>query len=327
MGEKTSKDDKRAVREVASLGPVSQTLAGSPLEAPSDINGLVDFLSLVMDNVYSGIIVCGTDCRIVFMNQVYGELLGVDPSSTVGEHLEKYFPHTRMPQVLSSGRTELGARCSLKTETPMLVNRIPLKIKGQVVGVILQTIFRDYQAMTDLISRLTSLENEVRFYKTGLDRVLSAFYSFDSIIGSSPAIAKVKQVAEKYAQTEAPVLITGPTGTGKELFAHAVHRASLRDQAPFVCVNCAAIPRELFESELFGYEKGAFTGASRKGKVGQIQLANGGTLFLDEIGELSLKAQVKLLRVLETKVLERLGGVKPLQVDFRLVAATNRNLT
>ena len=133
-------------------------------------------------------------------------------------------------------------------------------------------------------------------------------------------------MAAKYARTEAPVLITGPTGTGKEMFAHAVHSASPRASGPFVCVNCAAIPRELLESELFGYESGAFTGANRKGKVGQIQLAHLGTLFLDEIGELSPKAQVKLLRVLETKVLERLGGVKPVSVDFRLVAATNRDL-
>ncbi len=307
-------------------GAAPGTLLPVGMESPSDIGGLVDFLSLVLDNVYSGIIVCDTDCRILFMNRVYGELLGTDPQKAVGDPLEKYFPHTRMPQVLSSGRTELGQRCSLKTDMPMLVNRIPLKIKGRVVGVILQTIFRDFQAMTDLMSRLTSLESELRRYKKGLDRVLSPLYSFDSIIGQSRAIREVKQVAARYARTEAPVLITGPTGTGKEMFAHAVHAASPRAGGPFVCVNCAAIPRELLESELFGYESGAFTGASRKGKVGQIQLAHRGTLFLDEIGELSTKAQVKLLRVLENKKLERLGGVKPVQVDFRLVAATNRDL-
>lgn len=326
MAEKLSRGKNCASSEPRPLGNLAKIPAAAGLEAPTDIASLVDFLSLVLDNVYSGIIVCGIDCRIVFMNKVYGELLGVDPNLTVGDPLDKYFPNTRMPKVLSSGRSELGARCSLQTETPMLVNRIPLKIKGQVVGVILQTIFRDFKAMTDLISRLNLLENEVKYYKTGLDRVLSALYTFDSIIGDSKAIAKVKEVAGKYAQTKAPVLITGPTGTGKELFAHAVHNASPRASAPFVCVNCAAIPRELLESELFGYEKGAFTGASSKGKVGQIQLANGGTLFLDEIGELNVKAQVKLLRVLETKMLERLGGVKPQKVDFRLVAATNRDL-
>jgi len=303
-----------------------ETAAIRGLSEAADLGGLVDFLALVLDNVYSGIIVCDTGCRIVFMNRVYGELLGIDPRQAVGDPLNKYFPHSRMPQVLTTGRTELGQRCSLNTEMPMLVNRIPLKIKGRVVGVILQTIFRDYKAMTDLMSRLKGLEREVSYYKKGLDRVLSPLYSFDSIIGSSPALAEVKAMAAKYARTEAPVLITGATGTGKEMFAHAVHAASPRSKGPFVCVNCAAIPRELLESELFGYESGAFTGASKKGKVGQIQLANHGTVFLDEIGELSPKAQVKLLRVLETKMLERLGGVKPVRVDFRLVAATNRDL-
>jgi len=304
-------------------------MAGSAmrvLSGAADLGDLVDFLSLVLDNVYSGIIVCDSDCRIVFMNRVYGDLLGTDPKAAVGDYLDKYFPHTRMPQVLSTGRSELAQRCSLKTDMPMLVNRIPLRVKDQVVGVILQTIFRDYTAMTDLISRLQGLESEVKYYKKGLNRLLSPLYSFKSIMGSSPLLAGVKAVAAKYARTEAPVLITGATGTGKEMFAHAVHGASPRSSGPFVCVNCAAIPRELLESELFGYESGAFTGASRKGKVGQIQLAHLGTLFLDEIGELSPKAQATLLRVLETKMLERLGGVKQVAVDFRLVAATNRDL-
>jgi transcriptional regulator with PAS, ATPase and Fis domain len=326
MAEKLISDDNCAMAAKPAAPGLGGPLASVGIESPADIGGLVDFLSLVLDNVYSGIIVCDTNCRILFMNRVYAELLGADPKQVVGEALDKYFPNTRMPQVLSSGRSELGQRCSLKTDMPMLVNRIPLKIKDQVVGVILQTIFRDYKAMTDLMSRLSALESEVKYYKTGLDQVLSPIYSFGSIISQSRAMTQVKDVAHKYAQTDAPVLITGPTGTGKEMFAHAVHSASLRAGAPFVCVNCAAIPRELLESELFGYESGAFTGASKKGKVGKIQLANSGTLFLDEIGELSTKAQVKLLRVLEAKMLERLGGVKPMKVDFRLVAATNRDL-
>ncbi|MCP4686912.1 MAG: PAS domain-containing protein [Desulfobacterales bacterium] len=291
----------------------------------TDIVSLVDFLALVLDHVYSGIIVCDRDCRILFMNRVYAELLGVDPKKIAGEPLEKFFPYTRMPLVLSSGRAELGQKCTLKTELPMLVNRIPLKIKGQVVGVILQTIFRDYKAMTDLTSRLKTLEMEASYYKKGLERVLRPLYSLDSIIGKSKAVRELKELVFKYAQTDAPVLITGETGSGKEMLAHAVHAASPRISGPFVCINCAAIPRDLLEAELFGYASGAFTGARRKGKVGQIQLAHLGTLFLDEIGELSIKAQVKLLRVLETKLLDRVGGLHPLHVDFRLVAATNRD--
>ncbi len=294
---------------------------------PTHLQGWLDFFELVLNNVYSGIIVCDTDCRIVFMNQVYAKLLNVDPNLATGRHIKEYFPASRLSKVMASGQAELGQKCSLRTDTPLLlVNRIPLMHKGKTIGVILQTIFRDYKAFTDLVTRLNLLEREVKFYKKGLTSVLSARYTFDSIIGDSSTIQEAKRLSEKYAQTEAPVLILGATGTGKELFAHAVHNASPRASGPFACVNCAAIPRELLESELFGYESGAFTGASPKGKQGQIELAHEGTLYLDEIGDLPLNAQAKLLRVLETKSLDRVGGVKSVEVDFRLVAATNRDL-
>lgn len=292
----------------------------------NDTKHLVDFLELVLDNVYSGIIVCDIEGTVIYMNQVYAELLCVDRKDAVGKNIQSYFPSSRLTKVVKKGRAELGQKCSLRTELPLLVNRIPLINKGKPVGAILQTVFRDYQHFTDLLARLNLLEKEVKFYKKGLTSVLSATHSFDSIIGKSKAITEVKERTLKYADSDAPVLITGPTGTGKELFAHAVHNASARAEGPFVCVNCAAIPYELFESELFGYESGAFTGASKKGKPGKIELANGGTLYLDEIGELPLPAQAKLLRVLDNKTLDRVGGVESLKMDFRLVAATNRSL-
>ena len=297
--------------------------AGTGLDDP---RRLVDFLELILNNVYSGIIVCDREARVVFINQVYAELLKIDRSEAVGRKIQEFFPASRLNLVIQSGQAELGQRCALKTDTPLLVNRIPLKHKGQTTGAILQTVFRDYQHFTDLWSRLNMLEKEVKYYKGGLDSLLSAKYTFKSIIGQSRVIDEVKTLTHKYAQSDAPVLITGPTGTGKELFAHAVHNASPRKAGPFVCLNCAAIPRELLESELFGYTSGAFTGASRKGKPGQIELAHQGTLYLDEIGELPPAAQVKLLRVLDTKVLGKIGAVKSTQVNFRLVAATNRDL-
>jgi len=137
---------------------------------------------------------------------------------------------------------------------------------------------------------------------------------------------ETKTTCSKYANTDAPILILGATGTGKELFAHAIHTESKRASAPFVCVNCAAIPKDLLESELFGYAPGAFTGAQQKGKAGKIEMAHRGTLFLDEMGDLPLNAQAKLLRVLESKTMERVGDLKPIAVDFRLIAATNKDL-
>jgi len=148
----------------------------------------------------------------------------------------------------------------------------------------------------------------------------------DPLIGTSRAMQEVRELIARVAPTEARVLITGESGTGKELVASAIHRHSARSAKPFVCVNSAAIPKDLVESEMFGHERGAFTGASDR-RLGRFELADGGTLFLDEIGDLSAEAQAKLLRVLETGVVERLGAEKPITVDVRVVAATNKDLT
>ena len=145
-------------------------------------------------------------------------------------------------------------------------------------------------------------------------------------IGSSPAMQRVYRLVQKVAPTDATVIIEGPSGTGKELTARAIHTLSKRSDGPFIAVECAALSKDLLESELFGYEPGAFTGASAHGRIGHIESASGGTLFLDEIGEIDLSTQVKLLRVLESKTLKRVGGSTDIAVDFRLVAATNRNL-
>ena len=155
---------------------------------------------------------------------------------------------------------------------------------------------------------------------------LSAGYDFNSIIGYSQAIRDKINIAKQFAKSSANVLVTGESGVGKELFAQAIHNHSSRSKGPFVALNCASFPSELIESELFGYVEGAFTGASKRGQTGKIELADGGTLFLDEIGELPYYFQPKLLRVLETWTITKVGDSKPIPVDVRLVAATNRNL-
>ena len=282
-----------------------------------------DIREIILDNIYSGIIFCDKDLRILFMNQLYAKLLGIDQKEAVGKHITHYFPESRLSFVLRSGQPEIGQRCSLKTEMPMLVNRIPIKKDGEVVGVILHTVFRDFTEFKDLVSKLNMMEKEIRNYQRRLDTVLSAKYTFDNIVGNSRKIVEAKNMGRKFAQTDAPVLILGPTGTGKELFAHALHNSSQRKNGPFVCVNCAAIPKELLESELFGYVSGAFTGADKRGKVGKIELAHNGTLFLDEIGDLPLNAQATILRVLDTKLLDKVGGTKSIEVNFRFIAASN----
>ena len=297
-----------------------------PVRFPLDMGSLAEAFKYILDRVYSGIIFCDKDSKILFMNRFYASLLKADREAAVGKHIKEYFPLSRLPVVLETGQAELGRKCSLRTNLALLVNRVPIERNGETVGVVLQTTFQDFTEINDVMIRLNLLEKEVNYYKEGLDSILSATYSFESIVGRNKRLVEAKRTAEKYARTDSPVLILGATGTGKEFFAHAVHRASQRKNGPFVCVNCAAIPRELLESELFGYVAGAFTGAKRGGKSGKIEMAHGGTLFLDEIGDLPLNAQAKLLRVLETKRIERVGGVKTVHVDFRLVAATNKGL-
>jgi transcriptional regulator with PAS, ATPase and Fis domain len=303
----------------ADIGPIQ-------LEQQMEMLKSLEFLGMVLDNVYSGIIVCDRSCRILFMNKVYGELLKTDPKQAIGKHIKEYFPHSRLAGVLISGTPELGQRCSLKTDAVLLVNRIPLKRDNEIIGVILQTIFRDYKDFTDLVNRINSLERKVKYQEQALESLFSPKHSLDSIVGETKIINDVKNLARKFAGVDSPVLILGPTGSGKELFAHGVHASSDVASGPLVCVNCAAIPKDLMESELFGYEGGAFTGAQKKGKPGQIELADKGTLYLDEVGELPLSAQAKLLRVVEEKTLVRLGGVRSVEVNFRLIAATNRDL-
>lgn len=154
----------------------------------------------------------------------------------------------------------------------------------------------------------------------------AARYTFADICGHSPALVHARELAQRAAQAECAVLLLGESGTGKELFAQAIHRASPRQAGPFVPIDCAAIPRELLEAELFGYAPGAFSGATQAGKPGKFELAHGGTVFLDEIGEMPLEMQAKLLRVLQERQVVRLGGLAPVFVDFTVIAATNRAL-
>ena len=149
---------------------------------------------------------------------------------------------------------------------------------------------------------------------------------FETIIGSSEKMEWLKTVALKAAKGNASVLVLGESGVGKEVFAHFIHNASIRRSGPFIKINCAAVPENLLESELFGYDEGAFSGARKGGKPGRFELANGGTLFLDEIGDMPLTMQAKLLRVLQEKEIERVGGTKTIKLDIRLIAATNRDL-
>lgn len=285
-------------------------------------------LELAMCSLPTGLFICDRDGIIQFINEAYASYLRIRPEEATGRHITELIPDSRIPAVIASGEPELGAWRQLHSgETNLLVNRIPLHgPKGDVVGAVSMTLFDTPEQMKTLLQQVETLDRKVHSYARRIKSALTPNYTLDSILGKSPAIMQFKSYLQCYAKTDSPVLILGATGTGKELAASAIHTSSNRPEGPFVSINCAAIPKELFESEVFGYMPGAFSGAHKDGKVGQIELADQGTLFLDEVGDLPLHAQVKLLRVLEEKRLCRLGSTRPRSVDFRLVAATNRDL-
>jgi PAS domain S-box-containing protein len=289
-----------------------------------DVESVLNILELILDQAHVGILFVDPDGIIRFMNQQYEDLIGTDRKKTYGKHITEFFPDSKLPLIIKTKKPQMGRKYHYKGRGTLIVNRIPIYKGKQFIGAIAQCIFRDISEIKEMAKKLDLLETKVQKYRRTITDLLVPKYNFDDIIGVGEAITRLKSVAEKYAATENSILIGGETGTGKELFAHSIHHASKRDEGPLVCVNCASIPNELLEAELFGYAPGAFTGAQPKGKVGKIELSNTGTLFLDEIGELPLTAQAKLLRVLEEKRVERVGAVHPLEVDFRLVAATNR---
>jgi PAS domain S-box-containing protein len=280
-------------------------------------------LAMALDNIEFGTLVVDADGIVTFYSKSYERFLGSPRSQVLGRHVAEVIENTRMHLVVQTGEPEIGWKQKIQGQN-MVVQRVPIRdASGKVLGAVGQVMFRDVAEITELAQKLNLLESKLEFYERELEHLRSSKYTFDHVIGTSQAIEEAKRLALKAAEGNSTVLLLGESGVGKELFAHAIHHASPRRSKAFVRVNCSSIPRELMESELFGYEAGAFTGAGRKGKPGKFELANQGTIFLDEIGDMPLEMQAKLLRVLQEREVERVGGTKTLGVDFRLIAATN----
>jgi len=285
----------------------------------------LEMYRLIFDSIYNGALVTDEKGYITHFNKPYGEFLGVNPDDQIGSHCTDSVENSRMHIVAETGKPEINQSHRIMGQN-MVVQRIPIKKDGRVIAVFGQVMFKDVRDVRKLATELSLLESKVKLYEQELINLRSTRYTFDSIIGKSQAITILKKEALNASTNQFPVLITGDSGTGKELFAQAIHHASPRKLYPFVRINCSAIPRDLLESELFGYEKGAFTGAKSEGKPGKFEIANHGTIFLDEIGDLPLEMQPKLLRVVEEKEFERVGGTRMIRSDFRVIAATNQNL-
>ena len=268
----------------------------------------------VFQFTHDGIIAIDQAGRVDLINPVAQRILRRPGQTALGRFILDEIPNSNLWTALQTGRPQMDTLINIKGTT-VYSNNIPIEIAGQVRGVV---------ATLQDVKSVQSSERKIRI---GLhEKGLIAKYCFADILGTSPSLTSAVEIARSYASARATVLITGETGTGKELFAQSIHAASPRQAGPFVAVNCATLDKNLLESDLFGYVEGAFTGALKGGKAGLFELAHTGTLFLDEIGEIPLDLQAKLLRVLQEREIRRLGSGTVVPVDVRIVAATNRDL-
>ena len=277
----------------------------------------------ILNAIHNGIMVVDKDNVVTFINPAYSRMTGVNAEDLLGRNLLEARPSAKLLDAVSTGKALFGIHRKVG-DVEYIVDCHPIIVDGKVQGGV--SILRDITEFQNLMQRLNKYKAKVNTL-TGLVREgHKANYTFADILGESTLLLKAKKLAGKIASSEISVLIIGPSGTGKELFAHAIHNASRRANEAFVVVNCATIPKNLLESELFGYEAGAFTGASKSGKAGLLEIADRGTIFFDEIGDMELDLQAKLLRVLQLGQYQRIGSTETCTVDIRIIAATHRDM-
>lgn len=267
-------------------------------------------LLTVIDSVDEGIIIIDKNNAILSVNEYIKNELG--KGNIIGENIEEILPFFIINKFKEKNYRLEEEEVNIKVKEgkyKFLLSLVPIHMDKEMVSAVIT--LKDFNKLQRSVLKISGNWDN---------------YSFEELVGNSPNFVQVKEQAKHIAKGTAPVILLGESGTGKELFARAIHGESDRKNELFLPINCGAIPENLIESELFGYEKGAFTGANPNGKIGKFETAKNGTIFLDEIGDLPLHLQVKLLRVLEEKSIVRVGGIKPIEIDCRIIAATNKNL-
>jgi len=268
----------------------------------------------VLDYAYEGIISIDQDRQVVTFNPEAKRITRIDGKQAIGRKIQDTLPQLKLEHLLTTGKNELGQVIDVG-RVQILCNKVPIRVQGTTIGAV--ATFQD-------TGKIQQWEANIR--KKIYAEEHTAVFTFEDVIGFSRQIRHCVAVAEQFAASDSSILISGETGTGKEVFSQSIHNASKRGQQPFVAINCAALPAQILESELFGYVGGAFTGASQKGKPGLLEIAHGGTLLLDEIAEMDYSLQSKLLRVIQEKKVMRLGSDRIQHTDIRIIAATNKNL-
>ena len=292
-----------------------------------DFNLDSEVYKLIVEQL-DGAVITDKDGRYIYVTKSWEEYFGITIGEVKGKYVRDVVPTTKIHEALITKRPIIGIPIPLraKDNRQSFCNYIPIIKNGEVVAGFIYIIFNNEKTAVKFSIMLNKMMDELNYYQQELRDLRKSKYSIDDIIGKSYSIAELRNQIRRAANSTSNVLIEGETGVGKELVAHSIHDLSSRSIKPLIKINCAAIPSELFESELFGYEYGAFTGAKKGGKQGKFEMANGGSLFLDEINQLSTVAQPKLLRVLQEKEIERIGGKESIPVDVRLIVATNASL-
>lgn len=292
----------QAIKEAINLGRAIETEAAK-----------TEKLRMIMDFTHEGIVSTNKNGVIIEFNQSAEKITGISRKNAIGHQFNEFFSSKALDKIKNKKSDLLQVQNIGATK--ILTNCVPVIPKDEVVGMI--TTFQD-------VTEVQKAEQKIRerLHKKGF----VAKTTFADITGKSEIMLQIKDLAEVYAQSDSTIIIEGQSGTGKELFAQAIHNRSKRSDRPFIAINCAALPESLLESELFGYAEGAFTGAKKGGKSGLFELAHGGSIFLDEIGEMHKSIQTRLLRVLQEHEVLRIGGEQIIPVDIRVIAATNKNL-
>lgn len=302
---------KRAIFVLQDL--TKMELVANELEV---VKGLKNTLETVLEAAFEGVAVLDEKGDLTFVNNSFCDLFVKSREQLIGQNINNFV--LIEDDALTMKVVEINSKHCVLSIVPYVSQGIS---KGKVIK-----IYEDLDQLQDVVRQVDNLNAQLSYYKAEFNKFNGTNYNINSLITRNEQLLKMKDEAIRVARSNSTVLITGESGTGKELFAHSIHNASNRSDEPFIKVNCSAIPSELAESELFGYEAGAFTGATKPGKPGKFELADGGTIFLDEIGDMPILLQSKLLRVIQEKEVERVGGVKTRKVNVRVIAATNRNL-
>jgi len=293
---------------------------------PEVLRHLVDreILISVLDSLTSGVQIVDADGEILYVNSSFLSIVGVRKEDRIGKNVYEVSEDGSIANALKNGKPVINLKNYPKGSTVELVSSAaPIHFNEKIIGAV--AVVNDVKDVIILSKKLKESNTLVKKLSEKISYYANAKYDLNDVIGTCKLMEKVKELIKLAAVNEITVLVLGETGTGKELIAEAIHSSGLRSKSPFVSINCSAIPENLLESEFFGYEKGAFTGAIRT-KIGKFELANGGTLFLDEIGDMDLKLQTKILKAIEEKQIQRIGGESVIPLDIRIITATNRNL-